>query len=294
MRSNRKLVLSVLVVAGQLAGAAATSQVSAQGEPEHVALTAAEVVERMANAYADCVTYHDLGSVRTIFVQADGERIVKKPFRTAFVRPDRFRFEYSEPTRSNSESRYIVWSNGEDVQTWWDITPGILEPQSLEIALARATGVSGGSAHTVPALLMPDQIGGRRLTDVSDARRIEDARLEDIDCFRIQGLLGSSSATLWIDKNTSLVRRIDSQAEFDDFSTRTTTTYEPVIDGEVTAGMLAFDPPSARRKPSRRLFGGGGPVPTFWRVLWLLLALGTAWLLIRRWPWRRITRSVRD
>jgi hypothetical protein len=138
---------------------------------------------------------------------------------------------------------------------------------------------------------MPDQVGGRRLTDISEARRIEDARLEDIDCFRIQGVLGANPTTLWIAKETSLVHRIDSQAEYDDFSTQTTTTYEPVVDGEVTDEMLAFDPPSARGEPSRRLFGGGGPVPTFWRVLWLLGALMTVWLLVRRWPWRRITRG---
>ncbi|MBT3269316.1 hypothetical protein HN371_19375 [Candidatus Poribacteria bacterium] len=291
MRLNQKLAILVSVIVGQMVAGIALHHAAAQGEPERVTLTAAEVVERMAKAYADCATYHDSGVVRTVFIGADGERIVDKPFRTAFVRPDRFRFEYSEPTRSDSESRYIVWSYGEDVRTWWDIAAGIAEPQSLALGLGAATGVSGKSAHTVPSLLMPDRVGGRRLTDISEARRIEDARLEDIDCFRIQGLLGASPTTLWIAKETSLVHRIDSQAEFDGLSTQTTTTYEPVVDGEVADEMLAFDPPDAPGKPSQRLFGGGGRVPTFWRILWLLVALMTVWLLARRWPWRRIMRG---
>ena len=49
--------------------------------------------------------------------------------------------------------------------------------------------------------------------------------------------------TLWVDKKTFLVRRIDSQIKFDNFSTQETTTYKPVIDGEVTDKMLEFDPP---------------------------------------------------
>jgi hypothetical protein len=40
-----------------------------------------------------------------------------------------------------------------------------------------------------------------------------------------------------------LVRQIDQQATFDSFHTEETTTYEPVIDGEITEKMLEFDLP---------------------------------------------------
>ena len=213
-------------------------------KPKQDTLTAKEVVERMAKTYASCKTYRDSGIVRTVFIQAGRDHIVEKPFSTVFVRPDRFRFEYKEKELGNRrEYRYIVWRKGKDVQTWWDVAPGIEKPQSLGSALAGATGVSGGSAHTVPALLIPDEVGGRRLTDITEAKRIEDAKLNKVDCFRIQGQFVGSPMTLWVDKKTFLVRRIDSQIKFDNFSTQETTTYKPVIDGEVTDKMLEFDPP---------------------------------------------------
>jgi hypothetical protein len=52
--------------------------------------------------------------------------------------------------------------------------------------------------------------------------------------------------TLWIDKKTFLVRRIDTQTKFGYFRTEKTTTYDPVIDGEITDKMLEFDPPKQK------------------------------------------------
>jgi len=176
--------------------------------------------------------------VKTVFIRTDRKRTVEKPFTTAFVRPDRFRFEYEY-----KERRYILWRKGNDVQTWWDVTPGIKKPASLRLALAAATGVSSSSAKTVPALLIPDEVGGGRLTGITEAQRIEDAKLDKVECFRIQGQYAGSPMTIWVEKETFLVRRIDSQKKFDDFRTERTTTYEPVINGEISDKMLEFDPP---------------------------------------------------
>jgi outer membrane lipoprotein-sorting protein len=56
-------------------------------------LTSEEILDRMVEAYSSCKTYQDSGVVKTIFIQNGGERVVEKRFTTAFVRPDRFRFE---------------------------------------------------------------------------------------------------------------------------------------------------------------------------------------------------------
>ena len=105
------------------------------GESKQDTLTAKKVVERMVKTYASCKTYRDSGIVRTVFIQAGRDRTEEKPFSTAFVRPDRFRFEYKEKKRDKKEYRYIIWRKGKDVQTWWDVTPGIKKPQSLRLAL---------------------------------------------------------------------------------------------------------------------------------------------------------------
>ena len=214
----------------------------AADEPKPEAFTAQDVLDRMAKAYAGCNTYRDTGVVKTVFIRTTGTRTVEKPFKTAFIRPNRFRFEYTEK-RGGREDRYIVWRNGKEVQTWWDVDPGVQKPESLKLALAGATGVSSGSAHTVPALLLPKEVGGRRLTELTAAKRAKDAKLDKVDCFRIEGMFLNAATTVWIDKNTYLVRRIDAKKSFDNFRTEATTTYDPVINAETPDKALEFDPP---------------------------------------------------
>lgn len=237
----RKVLLAMLFVWSGLV--AAMSHVTAAEEPEPDVLTAEQILDRMAKAYATCKSYHDSGVVKTIFIKTGGNLTVEKPFTTAFVRPDRFRFEYKEQKGGGQEYRYIVWRKDKEVKTWWDVRPGIEKEESLGLALAGATGVSGSSAHTIPALLLPEEVGGRRLTDITKAQRIKDAKLDKAECYCIEGELANDSTTLWIDKTTFLVRRIDKQTTFDDFRTETTTTYEPAMDSHVNEKQLEFDPP---------------------------------------------------
>jgi outer membrane lipoprotein-sorting protein len=205
--------------------------------------TAETILAQMKQTYASCETYQDTGVVTTTFIQSSGNWIDEKPFLTAFVRPDRFRFEHKE-TQSSVEYRYIIWRNGAEVLSWWDVTPGIKTEESLDMAIAGATGVSSGSAHTIPTLLLPNEISGRQLTDITEARRIDDAEIDSINCYRIQGKYAGDPITIWIEAKTFLVRRIETQHTFTDFSTETVTTYSPVVNGIVSDDMLAFNPPA--------------------------------------------------
>jgi outer membrane lipoprotein-sorting protein len=231
-RLLRRVVWCLLITAVVLPVAA--------DELESQAPSAQDVLDRMAKTYAGCRSYHDSGVVKTVFVGANGSRTVEQPFTTAFVRPDRFRFEFKETRGGGEAIRYIVWRKGMEVYKWWDFWSVVEKRETLDLALAGASGVSGGSAHTVPALLLPKEIGGRRLTDMTEVKRLEDAGLDKVDCFRIEGKLADSPRTLWIDKKTFLLRRIDTQAEFRDFRTVRTTTYDPVIDEGFPEEMLEF------------------------------------------------------
>lgn len=206
--------------------------------------SAVGVLDSMATAYAGCESYADSGLVKTVFTSARGKRTVERPFRTAFVRPDRFRYEYS--SGGDPEQRYTVWRKGKEVRTWWFVDPGVERSQSLNLALAGATGVSDGSAHTIPALLLPREVSGRRLLDMTDVRRLDDERLAGVDCFRIAGLYADDPMTLWIDRKSFLVRQILKHDQFSDFSTVATTTYDPVVNTTIPDGDLAFDPPEKK------------------------------------------------
>ena len=214
-------------------------------EPKPDDLTAQQVLDRMAKTYSVCKSYRDTGVVNTVFHKSGNKQTVQKPFKTAFVRPDRLRFEYTDQDKTKVY-RHIVWQQGEQVRVWWDVTPGIEEVESLGLALAGATGVSGGSAHTVPALLMTQEVGGRTLMEMTETKRIDDAKVGEVECMRIEGKFADSPMTLWLDKQTFLVRRIDLTMKLTGFRTETTTTYEPVINEEIADKLLKFDPPKAK------------------------------------------------
>jgi outer membrane lipoprotein-sorting protein len=218
----------------------ATTRATAD-EPKPADPSASEILERMDKVYANCKSYRDSGVVKTLFIKGKSKRTVEKPFTTAFVRPDRFRFEFKEG--SYKPRRYIIWFNGKDVRTWWDVGRRLEKPESLSFAVAGATGVSGGSAKTIPTLLLPDMVLGRRLTDITDPKRVENANLGKIECFRVEGMFADTPTTLWIDQKSYLVRQIDEKTTFDDFRTEDTTSYDPSIDDKITDEMLAFDAP---------------------------------------------------
>jgi outer membrane lipoprotein-sorting protein len=233
--------LSLGIVCGATVALLAPVRGATADEPKPEGASAKEIIDRMAEVYAGCKSYRDSGLVKTLFVQKGGNRTVEKPFKTAFVRPGQFRFEYDE--KGNPKSRFIIWSKGKEIRTWWDVTPGVESPESLDLALAAATGVSSSSAHTIPQLLLPHKVSGRSIKDIEGAKRGEDGKLEKVDCFRIDGKFGDHPVTLWIEKTSFLVRRIDEQVNFDNFRTEQTTTYDPTIDKEIADNLLEFDPP---------------------------------------------------
>jgi outer membrane lipoprotein-sorting protein len=229
-----------------------------------------QILAALAEMYATCLSYRDSGRVVTkFFHQNPRPRTVSKPFTTASIRPDRFRFEYKSRRGEDEWDRHITWAGGAEVRTWWDVRPGIERPQSLSMALP--SGVSGGSAHTIPAMLLPQQVGGRRLTDLVDVTSLGDEALDGVTCYRLSGrfvpyptdpaaeerrraeairLTGrhperaeNGPITLWIDRGTLLVRRIEHQTQFETFRTEQVTEYEPAVGVTIADEELRFDPP---------------------------------------------------
>ena len=226
--NNSILASSCRILVLWLACAAVTG-VAAEAESTD-GLTAQQILDKMASTYATCKSYRDSGAVTNFF---SPQHIDIKPFRTAFMRPDQFRFEYDDP---DPEKPYIVWAKGDEVRTWWYARPGVQNPPTLGRGIAGATGVSGGSAHTIPTLLLPDQIGGRGMASLTDLTRLPDEAVDDTPCFKLQGKFGDQPTTLWLEKETHLLRRMFEETKL----ARTTTVYRPELDKEIPADELEF------------------------------------------------------
>jgi hypothetical protein len=95
-----------------------------------------------------------------------------------------------------------------------------------------------------PGPVAPERGHGAAIDGHNGGEAVEDSKLGKVDCFRIEGdFVEDTPMTIWIDKKTFLVRRIDSQKKFDAFRTEETTSYDPVFDGEIPDKKLEFDPP---------------------------------------------------
>ncbi len=231
--TNASLLLVVLMSAPPVRGVGT-------GTPQ--SLSGSEILAQMAQVYATCRSYRDSGVVRIVYFEETGERVEERPFETAFVRPESFRFEFRESFMGRTK-RYIVSQRASEIRTWWDVHAATETPASLAMGLAGATGVSGGSAHTVPVLLLPGVIPGRSTKDMTDVRRLDDVECGSSACSRVEGVYAGTKRTLWIDLKSFLLRRVDFSTEFPKFHTRETTTYEPAINETIPPEALEFNPP---------------------------------------------------
>lgn len=237
-------------------GTAATAQ---QRSHDAAALTDTQIVELAERAYARCDSYRDSGVVVTTFVSEDRQWTAEIPFTTAFSRPDRLRLEFKDKSLGDPPPTTIIWSTGGEVRTWRDTDPGVKTPADLEEALAAATGVSQGISYRVPSLLRPGAAWGGPPLDLHYSVRIGDAEDAGFGCFRIRGqrirtpitlgegeraaVLRENSMTIWIDKDTYLVRKVEESNVYDTFSTEAITTYYPEIDVEIPGELLEFGAP---------------------------------------------------
>lgn len=210
-------------------------------------ISAEGVMKALEDVYKNCNSYSDSGLVQTTFFREDDKLVSETPFFTDYIRDESFRFEFTtkHPLPFAHPNKTIIVKNDGIVKEWrnfdlGDVKKGIQQEESLSMAIAGATGVSGGSAYTIPVLLNVKEIGGwkRKLTSFHSARLIEDGEMEGKSYFRIIAeYLGKDenkqptirSKTLWVNKETYLIHRIDTQTQFPNFRTETSTTYNPSI-----------------------------------------------------------------
>ncbi len=167
----------------------------------HDSPSAETILDRMARTYAAAPSYVDRG---TATVGAGRERETKT-FTTAFVRPDRFRFEFREG--GDVARAHTIWFAAGVARNLSYMRPGqIVEDPDLGDAIAEATGVSGLTALIVPSLLMPELGSFRGM--LSGARLDGDVVVAGHACARVAADAPSSRVVLAIDKQSHLLRQI--------------------------------------------------------------------------------------
>jgi len=199
-----------------------------------------EIINNVHKTYREAQTYIDKGEVKTTVIMKGSQHFDTKPFNTVFVRPDQFRYEFQyKPNPDESYwDKYIVWQHGNEILKQKSTKNKIETLQLLSMAIASATGISGGSAHYIPSLLLPYEVGGIKITNLKNIEIVESKE----GVIQIEGSLQDEvSVNLWIDSESFLIKKIDIHTKSDDFESTTSITYNPKVNVSIDDEKLKFE-----------------------------------------------------
>jgi hypothetical protein len=139
---------------------------------------------------------------------------------------------------------FIAWLDNNGVKTWSSLkNDPFTKVDSIQDALDGAAGISRDSSGMIPGLFFPGTKLGGDIIRLTSAERLEDARIDGLDCFQVQGFRWPNTGqptTVWIDKESFLIRKVYEESKIKDGTTRTTWFYQPAINVPVKEDALRF------------------------------------------------------
>ncbi len=232
---------------------AATGVGAGQPPASEPVLTPVRILLNVKKTYAGCRSYRDRGEVRVTGSVEGGSFASTVPFSTAFVRGGAFCFELTDRGLGERESRLVLWSSGGQVRAWWEAGGGERAVESLSAGLATAAGISAGASTRVPGLLMPGDVSDGLF--VAEAERLADEEERGVACHRVRGrgratpyvlTTGSGAVTvedeqitLWVDRASFLLRKVEERRTLSTYRTVTVTLYEPEVNVPIPEEELA-------------------------------------------------------
>ena len=187
--------------------AGGTSTVALASDVSSNQLSPTEIFKKAQEKYASLTTYFDEGkTVATI----NGATITTS-FRIRLARPGFYRIEWEQ---SNSmllaqpkAQTHAVWSAGDGDYLDF-LGKGPQKQATQEVALAAATGISGGASSTVPGTFFKmnwgDQLGG----PIEGQKQQADEKVGDTDCYVFTSDLKGRTNTLWIGRQDFLIHQV--------------------------------------------------------------------------------------
>jgi hypothetical protein len=193
-------------------------------------LTAAEIVQKVAEQYGSLTSYSATGTTVSVMDMSKAD-LTKMPgmdnmpagakeskgFQQAMSKPMRIESEFSaklgrpgfylvewESMAGPAGMKGAVWSAGEGHFLSMTKTK-YTRMESREMALASATGISGGVAGTLPAIFFQDQ--SSPLNFFKKAKRSEDKTVDGEDCYVLNGDAMGMKVILWVTKGTFLIKQ---------------------------------------------------------------------------------------
>lgn len=137
-------------------------------------MDAQEVFERASEKYADCRTYSDVGSIEH---GSDSES-----FKTFFVRPNLFRFEF----KKDDSAPGIIWSDGNEYFSTLNKDLDHVPFDRYSSLLLSIKDSAGDASYLVPTLLMPEYAGESTLRNAGPYVFVDHTSIADRSSRRIR------------------------------------------------------------------------------------------------------------
>ena len=172
---------------------------------------AREFVEAVIRRYRELGSYSDIG--KSYRPNCRRERLCT--FQTDFRAPTNFRFEFATPhpyrrLRHHVARAVVGICQGRPYlfDQSYSGEKSIEVPESLDLALAGATGISSGTAHTIGALIFPE-VHGHTLLDLKRLRFRRNRSIDGVLCTAVSGLHPRGGrVTAWFGDSDLLLRRL--------------------------------------------------------------------------------------
>ena len=204
-------------------------------------LSSKQILAEVASTYQKCTSYRDSGLFESKTTRNDGSEWSHLiAFRTAFQRdPQKFRFAYRQNYYDQGYREPTILWHDRRITMIGEEETNIFEKQTdLGRAVARLTGVSSSTSHNISALLMPNQIGGRRLVELSNLKPPQIEKIAKDTCYRLEGLYADEKMILWINTETFLITKIESHMTIRGKLKVYNTTHTPEINKKLAASLF--------------------------------------------------------
>jgi hypothetical protein len=164
--------------------------------------------------YASLQSYSATGEVRG-GITSDGSSATlpanqsfetRSTFTMKLARPQMFKIAWEQRSGETNgfsfSSKGAAWSDGESRNV--TVAGQTMQPADTETAIAMATGISGGAAHTIPSIFF--DLTANSMTSISkDAVMAGGELIDGEDCYVVKAHSGTSDYTYWISKNSKLI-----------------------------------------------------------------------------------------
>jgi beta-lactamase regulating signal transducer with metallopeptidase domain/protocatechuate 3,4-dioxygenase beta subunit len=169
-----------------------------------------EIVSDMDMSSVDVDTITGMTDDRTKKLQESKElqdalkkrQTFKHTFSIKLARPDYY-IEWDQKVHEKFSNIGAVWSDGKEHFIF--NAKRKTSPKDRRMALASATGVSGGAANTIPSLFFAQP--ANILHQLNEVRQEGEEAIDGDQCYIIAGKMANMTMKYWISKDTLLIRQ---------------------------------------------------------------------------------------